>query len=180
LGEATPVGPPQHLPKSSSHQDGILTIRPLGRVRCRRCLLKGCERLFRPGHPLARYCSRACQAAARRWSCWQATRRYRQSEEGRRYRREQSRRYRERAKARTAAEAQPREGHHKESESKKSCCARPGCYELFELTERSPAQRFCGPLCRQALRRVLVREARWRRIGVRPARPEPPIRCRGP
>ena len=174
------MGPLQHLSKRPSHQDGILAIQPPGKARCRRCLLKGCERLFRPHHPLARYCSSTCQAAARRWSCWQSSRRYRRSEQGRHRRREQCRRYRERVKERKAAELQPREGQQKEPAAKNSPCARPGCYELFKITERSPAQRFCGPLCRQALRRVLVREARWRRTGVRWFRPEPPIRCRGP
>ena len=37
---------------------------------CRRCLLKGCETLVPPRRPQARYCSPACQAAARRWRRW--------------------------------------------------------------------------------------------------------------
>ena len=37
------------------------------RPRQRRCLLKGCEKPFRPTHPQARYCSPECRAAARRW-----------------------------------------------------------------------------------------------------------------
>jgi hypothetical protein len=41
-------------------------------------------------------------------------------------------------------------------------CRRPGCYVLFPLRPRVPQQRFCCGLCRQALRRVLDREARWR------------------
>jgi hypothetical protein len=44
----------------------------------------------------------------------------------------------------------------------KICCDRPGCYEHFEPTRRSPAQRFCGKPCRRALERVRQREARWR------------------
>ena len=35
-------------------------------------------------------------------------------------------------------------------------CPRPGCYERFVPTSRSPLQSFCSAGCRQALRRVLV------------------------
>jgi hypothetical protein len=160
------VGPPQHLPNQASHQDGVASIWSGSRPRCRRCLLKGCERRFCPSHPLSRYCSPSCQSAARRWSCWRAGRRYRQTDQGRQCRREQCRRYRQRVRCRKAAEEdEPAagEGHHKESSSEKSPCTRPGCYEVFQVTPRSPAQKFCGPLCRKALRCVLVREARWRR-----------------
>lgn len=40
-------------------------------------------------------------------------------------------------------------------------CDRPGCYELFMRTPRSPAQRFCEEPCRRAMERVWQREARW-------------------
>ena len=40
-------------------------------------------------------------------------------------------------------------------------CSRPGCYELFSLEPRAPHKKFCSPLCRNALRRVLQREAYW-------------------
>ena len=49
--------------------------------RPRRCLLKGCERLFWPRHPQSRYCSEACQQAARRWRRWQASQQYRATEQ---------------------------------------------------------------------------------------------------
>ncbi len=42
-------------------------------------------------------------------------------------------------------------------------CQRPGCYEHVLPTTRSPRQRFCSWACRNALRRVAVRERRWRR-----------------
>lgn len=84
-------------------------LRPLqgpgGRGRCRRCLLKGCERLFRPRRPQSRYCSRACQQAARRWRRWLASRRYRATDQGWHQRQEQSRRYRQRRQQRGAAAA---------------------------------------------------------------------------
>jgi hypothetical protein len=69
---------------------------------CRRCLLKGCERWFLPRRPQARYCSPACQAAARCWRRWLAARRYRATGHGRQRRRDQARRYRGRARQRSS------------------------------------------------------------------------------
>lgn len=45
---------------------------------------------------------------------------------------------------------------------KKSCCHRPGCYELFTPDPRTPNQKYCSPDCAQAMRQVLVREKRYR------------------
>lgn len=149
-----------------------LSQRPAGQVpgprrpRARRCLLKGCEREFVPDDPLSRYCSEACRGAARRWSQREASRRYRASEGGRRCRREQACRYRQRLRAKGAcaemATDAAREGYQKAPAEKKSYCQRPGCYEQFSPTPRSPLRKFCSCLCRQALRRVLIRERRWR------------------
>ena len=55
-----------------------------------------------------------------------------------------------------------REGHHDHGSTKKNCCHRPGCYERFEIPDRSPLKKFCNADCRQALRRVLERERRLR------------------
>ncbi len=74
------------------------------RPRRRVCLLKGCGRIFRPQQPLARYCSEACRAEARRWRQWKARRRYRQSSNGKQKRQAQSRRYREHRRERQARE----------------------------------------------------------------------------
>ena len=55
-------------------------------------------------------------------------------------------------------------------------CDRPGCYEPFEVSKRSPLQRFCSAPCRRSMRVVRLREARWRerwkavRLGRRCAR----------
>lgn len=82
------------------------------RPRNRDCLLKGCERSFRPQQPLARYCSAACREQARQWRAWKARRRYRQSANGKQKRQAQCRRYRERRKARTKNRScEQREGH---------------------------------------------------------------------
>jgi hypothetical protein len=45
----------------------------------------------------------------------------------------------------------------------KTRCHRPGCYEQFHPPARSPLKKFCSCSCRNALRRVIVRERRWNR-----------------
>ena len=50
------------------------------------------------------------------------------------------------------------------------CCDRPGCYECFVRSRRSPLQRFCSQACQRAMERVWERERRWRQE----ARPAPP------
>lgn len=142
--------------------------------RLRLCLLKGCEQSFIPSNPQARYCSAACRAGARRWRRWRASRTYRATPHGQARRREQCRQYRQRVYLRRAEQealpsgapedpsAEPREGQRPAPVLEESCCARPGCYELFVRGSRSPLQKCCGRLCRLALRRVRQREARWR------------------
>jgi hypothetical protein len=144
------------------------------RTRCRRCLLKGCERWFRPSRPQARYCSADCRAAAGRWRRWHASRRYRSSAQGQQRRREQSGRYRQRQRERPQADTTPRtdaepsatgEGQRAGKNPEEAAgipCDRPGCYVLFLGTSRSPQQHFCSCSCRKALRRVRQREAGWR------------------
>jgi hypothetical protein len=161
--------------------------------RCRRCLLKGCERSYRPTRPQSRYCSAACRLAARRWRRRQASQRWRHSAPGKARRREQSRRYRRRLPlplvprpATPATDVPPlpteREGQRPATIPEDFCvqpCQRPGCYELFGERPHAHWRRYCCAQCRRALRRVLDREARYRqrrRTGVRPGRrwPRPP------
>lgn len=154
-------------------------LRQVGQESCsayrtRRCLLKGCERCFRPRCPQSRYCSAVCAAAARRWRHVKASRKYRATDEGRARRRAQHRRYRQRQRARAsvarpadAAEIAPAgcEGQRPASGDEISCqrmCDRPGCYVTFLVTVALWCQRFCSLACRLALRRVLDREARYR------------------
>jgi hypothetical protein len=61
----------------------------------RRCLLKGCERFFRPSHPRSQYCSDACRREFKKWRSWRSTEQWRRSERGRKCRQAQSRRYRQ-------------------------------------------------------------------------------------
>lgn len=163
------MGPSEYLPSDAAGQ----------RPRCyaRICLLKGCEQSFQPSHPLQRYCSQLCREAARQWRRWQAARRYRATPHGQQQRQAQSRRYRERQQLRQQATAtaepvvmaatpEPREGQRYGDFSEDFSarpCQRPGCYELFVAGPHEPPQRFCCFACRRALRRVLDREARWRR-----------------
>ncbi len=142
--------------------------RPEGYGPRRRCLLKGCERLFLPCHWRSRFCSKACQQAVRRWQRWRANQKYRATEKGRGYRQEQSRRQRQRRRERQAASADiapSREGERIQPGSKNSSdrpCHRPGCYTLFTPSHEHSCKRFCSVVCRLALRRVLDREARYR------------------
>jgi hypothetical protein len=93
------------------------------RPRSRGCLLKGCERRFRPSHPLTRYCSEECRDQARRWREWKARHRYRQTEGGKQKRRAQGHRYRLRRK--TAREAHREPGQAREGHRKKNYLAAP-------------------------------------------------------
>jgi hypothetical protein len=164
------VGPPQYVCLCQADQGA--------RRRFRCCLLKGCERPFWASRPQCRYCSVACRQQAQRWRRWYASGRYRATEQGKERRRAQSRRYRERLRQRAsvvlaaAADSAPTavvEAREGQRPAKKDAvflgrpCRRPGCYEVFAVPRRSPAQSFCSCLCRRALRRVLDREAHWRR-----------------
>ena len=133
----------------------------------RRCLLKGCERLFWPRHWRSHFCSEACQQKARRWRRWKASQKYRSTQKGRAHRQEQSRRHRQRRRERAASADvdAPREGQRIQPSGKDSSgepCHRPGCYELFTLPHEHSCKRFCSLECRLALRRVLDRESRYR------------------
>lgn len=139
------------------------------RLPPRLCLLKGCERSFQPKHHRCRYCSASCTQAARIWRRWLADQKYRCSEEGKEVRKDQSKRYRERRKEDSPEMKEPepaappeRVGDPKEPFAKKSCCHRPGCYEQFIPDARVPHQKYCSPECARAMRRVLVREKRYR------------------
>jgi len=131
------------------------------RPRSRRCLLKGCKSIFRPRNPLARYCSSACRKAARQWRKWKAQQRYRKSPNGKQRRRAQCRRSRKRRKAVGSVRKPPARVRARVIPTGFFSCDRPGCYQVFRHTTRSPRQRFCSLACRLALERVLKRERSW-------------------
>lgn len=97
------MSPPDCIHRTSRSGRAGRRRRPAHRPRTRRCLLKGCERRFRPRRAAERYCSRACRQAARKWSRWKAQQRYRATVAGREKRNGQSRRYRERVRSRIQA-----------------------------------------------------------------------------
>lgn len=133
----------------------------------RRCLLKGCWQRFRPEHALERYCSDACRRAAAKWALWKARRQYRKKQATKDKRKAQCQRRRDRSKNRKkqglqAAATAARVIHKKHYFA--CSCDRPGCYEMFDRTRRSPHQRFCSLQCRRALERVWERERRWKEM----------------
>jgi hypothetical protein len=90
--------PRNALQKQETPEQGRQSQRLARRPRTRRCLLKACERRYRPRRGLQRYCSYRCRAAARAWSLWKAQERYRATAAGQEKRRAQSQRYRERVR----------------------------------------------------------------------------------
>lgn len=161
MGVHAPLGQLHHDRRSSLGQGSCRA------PRRRRCLLKGCEQFFVPERPQSRYCGAACRRAAARWRRWRANQTYRKTDGGRECRRRQSSRYRQRVRQRREAEQAAAgtacEGERAAEASENSCCARPGCYERFAPSRRTPHRRFCSSLCHQALRRVIQRERRWGR-----------------
>ena len=99
-----PMGPPESRTRPRKNQAAGRRKRRTGRLRQRRCLLKGCEQGFHPRHTCQRYCSAACREKARKWSRWKAQQRYRETAAGQEKRNDQSQRYRERVKNRKAAD----------------------------------------------------------------------------
>ena len=138
---------------------------PRRRPRRRYCLLNGCQQRFRPQRARQRYCSDRCREAARRWSLWKAQHRYRRTSAGQQKRNGQSRRYRERVGDPKTSGAEAVAGAARVITKNfffDHFCDRPGCYEGFVLSRRSPCQRFCSKECRHALERVWKRERRWK------------------
>ena len=91
------MGPCQH--PSTHLENQAVGTSPHRKKRARRpcsrmCLLKGCGRVFRPEHRLARYCSDHCRNEAAHWRHWKARQQYRETAHGKQVRRAQSRRYR--------------------------------------------------------------------------------------
>jgi hypothetical protein len=81
---------------------------------CHRCLLKGCEVWFLPYRPQARYCSPACQKAARHWRRWLSCQRFKATAHGKKLRRAQARRYRIRLRQRSSLAKPTRPAYHVE------------------------------------------------------------------
>ena len=155
--------PPSALQNQETSAQRRRAQRLARRPRTRRCLLKGCERRYHPRRGLQRYCSYHCREAARAWSRWKAQERYRATPTGQEKRRAQSQRYRERVrrKKEQPLEAAGAVARVITTDFFRDSCDRPGCYESFVRSQRSPLQRFCSKECRRALQRVWERERRW-------------------
>lgn len=155
-----PEDPTNH-PQNQERRRTCASRRP----RTRRCLLKGCPRRFRPQRASERYCSHACRLAALKWTRWKAQQTYRATEVGKDKRKAQCRRHRGRVKSRGKQVLQAAAEAARVISQKIFCdssCDRPGCYEMFERSRRSPQQRFCSKECRRAMERVWERERRWK------------------
>jgi hypothetical protein len=98
------MGPPENPTRQIEKQEARGRKRQVCRPRPRQCLLKGCERRFRPKHARQRYCSPQCREAARAWSGWKTRRVYRATAAGKQKRNRQSQRYRKRVKERKRPE----------------------------------------------------------------------------
>lgn len=94
------MGPPENPTRQFEKQAARGRKPSAGRPRRRLCLLKGCERRFRPAHVRQRYCSPQCRQAARAWSGWKARLKYRATAAGKQKRKRQSQRYRKRVQER--------------------------------------------------------------------------------
>ena len=98
------MGPTENPTSHSENQETGRRKRLARRPRTRRCLLKGCERRFRPRQARQRYCSGCCRESARKWSRWKAQEKYRATSAAREKRNGQSGRYRERVRGRKTQE----------------------------------------------------------------------------
>ena len=160
-GESSP--PMGHAQDTREPLFGTRRTRRLGR---RKCLRKGCGRVFVARAWNQRYCQdAACLREVRRWYSCTRQQRQRESDEGKRRHREAERRRRRRAKTRrnkvTPSSKSPEEeaarGHAAEG---KCTCDRPGCWTPPRASIRAPAC-YCGDDCRDAVRRVRDRERKW-------------------
>ena len=159
------MGPPENLTCHCEKKEARARQRPVRRPRARQCLLKGCERRFHPEQARQHYCSSECREAAREWSEWKARRKYRATAAGKRKRNGQSQRTGSASKSENRL--RKRQFQKPRGSSLRNffdgCCDRPGCYECFVRSRRSPRQRFCSHACRRAMECVWERERRWRR-----------------
>lgn len=144
----------------------------------RRCARPGCTDEFSARSPTHRYCSTCAPIVAKdRARARQTSRRQRAKGE----------RLGAQAEGTTAAQRPPQPtqaGRHAPGDPCQSLgrCQRPGCYEPRQDSPRRRAL-YCGSECARAVRRVLDRERKWRRLVLlrreqrRSAVIEPPARA---
>ncbi len=145
----------------------------------RACHRKGCANVFLPRRWNQRYCREpACLRELYRWQAAKRQQRRRSHAENRRQHAdaERQRRSRRREEARireverslpasspTAPIDTPRpRAWSRSKRNPGDFCDRPGCFEPLRRSNRAPA-RYCGDVCRQAVRRVRDRERKWKK-----------------
>lgn len=157
------MGPLQHTP---AHQPNVQLS------SARLCLRKGCGNRFHPRRWNQCYCQDpACLREVRRWHAAKRQRVFRESAENRK-RHAQAEAQRRRAKKEaalgsndetpqaTSSEPLQRSAWSRSNEIPEDFCDRPGCYDPLPTNSRAPV-RYCGAVCRQAVRRVRDRERKW-------------------
>lgn len=149
-----------------------------GRFPPRTCLRQDCNCVFLPGHWNQRYCREPdCARRLRRWQAAKRQRNHRSDPENRRKHaeaeRQRRRRRREVDRVRIAVSspcshtsnrdfAEPVLRAWSRSETiPDNFCDRPGCYKPVRPSCRAPAH-YCSDECRQAMRRVLERERKYK------------------
>ena len=140
------------------------------RPRPRLCLRKGCGRQYQPRRWNQRYCQDAeCLRLVRRWLAARRQAKRRQNDAAKTQDAEKQRARRRRVpsppQAPTIPELAAARGHAAKILLPPPLCDRPGCYEPPLKSGRHQAC-YCCPTCRQALRRVLDRERKWRLRGT--------------
>jgi hypothetical protein len=140
------------------------------RPRPRLCLRKGCGRKYTPRRWNQHYCQDPeCLRLVRRWQAAkrQAKRRQDDAVKAQQAKSQQARRQRAKSSPQPPqnAEVAAARGHAAKIFSPTPICERPGCYEPPPKLGRNQAK-YCCPVCRQAARRVLDRERKWRQRGT--------------
>jgi hypothetical protein len=140
------------------------------RPRARICLRKGCGCKYQPRRWNQRYCQDPqCQRQVRRWQAARRQARRRTEEAARAQHADTERARREHVKSLTQVPKAPAvasaRGHAAKIFLPTPLCARPGCHEPPLKSVRNPAC-YCSRACRQAVRRVLDRERKWRSRGT--------------
>jgi hypothetical protein len=140
------------------------------RPRARSCLRKGCGRKYQPRRPNQRYCQEPeCLRLLRRWQAARRQAKRRQDDAAKAQHAQAQRARRQRVPSSPQAPKVPEvaaaRGHAAKIFSPTPVCDRPGCHEPPRKSGRNQA-RYCCSACRQAVRRVLDRERKWRCRGT--------------
>jgi hypothetical protein len=168
------MGPNENPTRHGERQAANGRKRSSRRPRTRRCLLKDAHSGF--AHDM-RGSGIAAMTAARRRAHGRSGRPGRSTGSKRRANRSGV------SKAGATGSASKTENHQKKRPFRRPrgsslrsffdhACNRPGCYECFVRSRRSPLLRFCSPACQRAMERVWERERRWHRRRAR-RRPHP-------